>query len=62
MRPVKASGMRGGHDGGRLLFLLIEGVRRRRVAPMTEAVVHAVGLAFILVFAIYITIGDVSRL
>ncbi len=49
-------------DGGRLLFVLIETLRRKRVNPVTEAVVHAIGLAFILVFAIYITVGDISRL
>jgi regulator of sigma E protease len=49
-------------DGGKLLFILIESVRRKRLNPKVEAAITAVGLAVILVFAVYVTIGDVSRL
>jgi len=49
-------------DGGKLLFILIESVRRRRLDPKIEAVITAVGLAVIVIFAVYVTIGDVSRL
>jgi regulator of sigma E protease len=49
-------------DGGKLLFILIESVRRRRLNPKIEAYITAVGLAIIVVFAIYVTIGDVTRL
>jgi regulator of sigma E protease len=49
-------------DGGKLLFILIESVRRRRLSPKVEAAITAVGLAVIVVFAVYVTIGDVSRL
>jgi regulator of sigma E protease len=49
-------------DGGKLLFVLIESVRRRRLNPKVEAYITAVGLAIIVVFAIYVTIGDVTRL
>ncbi len=49
-------------DGGKLLFIAIESVRRRRLDPKVEAAITAVGLAVIVVFAVYVTIGDVSRL
>jgi regulator of sigma E protease len=49
-------------DGGKLLFITIESVRRRRLNPKIEAYITAVGLAIIVVFAIYVTIGDVTRL
>ncbi len=49
-------------DGGKLLFILIESVRRRRLNPKVEAAITAVGLAVIVVFAVYVTIGDVTRL
>lgn len=50
-------------DGGRLVFIIIEGVRHRRVDPRKEAMVHAAGLALVVCFALYITIfGDVTRL
>lgn len=49
-------------DGGKLLFLIVEAVRRRRMDPRHEAFAYAVGLAFVVLFAVYVTIGDVSRL
>jgi regulator of sigma E protease len=49
-------------DGGKLLFIVIESVRRRRLDPKVEAAITAVGLAVIVVFAVYVTIGDVTRL
>ena len=49
-------------DGGKLLFILIESVRRRRLNPKVEAAITAVGLAVVVLFAVYVTIGDVTRL
>ncbi len=49
-------------DGGRLFFVVLEWVRRRRVSPRLEATVHTVGLALLLMLFIYVTFGDISRL
>ncbi len=50
-------------DGGRLIFILIEFLRRgRRIAPQREAIVHLIGLAMILTFAVVITYFDVLRI
>jgi regulator of sigma E protease len=49
-------------DGGKLLFLGIEAVRRKRLEPRHEAIASAVGLALVLVFVVYVTIGDVGRI
>jgi regulator of sigma E protease len=49
-------------DGGRLFFVLLEMVRRRRLNPQVEAAVHAVGLALIVMLFIYVTYGDISHL
>ena len=50
-------------DGGRIAFVLLEIIRRgRRVAPEKEALVHLVGLAFILTLAVAITVLDVQRI
>jgi regulator of sigma E protease len=49
-------------DGGKLLFILIEAVRRRRMNPRNEALASAIGLAVVVLFAIYVTIGDVTRM
>lgn len=48
-------------DGGKAALILLEAVRRRRLDPRHEALIYAVGLALVVVFAIYVTIGDVSR-
>lgn len=49
-------------DGGRLLFLIIEGVRRKPVSPKCEGWVHAAGLALLMVLMIYVTGQDIIRL
>ena len=49
-------------DGGKLLFLLIEAIRRKRLEPRHEAIISGVGLALVMLLLIYVTIGDVSRL
>lgn len=49
-------------DGGRLFFVLLEMGRRRRVDPRVEAIVHAVGLALIVMLFIYVTYGDITNL
>jgi regulator of sigma E protease len=48
-------------DGGRLVFVLIEAVRGKRVAPEKEAIVHFAGMMFLLALAVLITIQDVSN-
>jgi regulator of sigma E protease len=49
-------------DGGRLAFVVLEWIRRRRVSPQVEAAIHAVGLALIVMLFIYVTFGDVTHL
>ncbi len=50
-------------DGGRIVFVLIEFVRRgKRIAPQKEAVVHLVGLVAMLLFAVIITYFDILRI
>lgn len=48
-------------DGGKFFLIVVEAVRRRRLDPRREALIYAVGLAIVVVFAIYVTIGDVRR-
>lgn len=48
-------------DGGRLLFLLIEKVRRKPVSPKIEAIIHQVGFVFLIFLMILVTIGDIKR-
>ncbi len=49
-------------DGGRLIFLIIEGIRRKPVNPKYEGIVHFIGLLLFFALMIAITFNDVSRL
>lgn len=49
-------------DGGRLFFLLIELVTRRRVDPKYEGMIHAVGLMLLMGLVVVVSIQDVIRL
>jgi regulator of sigma E protease len=47
-------------DGGRLLFILIEAVRGRRVSPEREGMIHVIGFVFLLGLMLIITVRDLS--
>lgn len=49
-------------DGGRLVFLIVEAIRRKPVKPEHEAWVHAIGLVLLLLLMVLISINDVIRL
>ena len=48
-------------DGGRLVFLFIELVTRRKVNRSVEAVVHFVGMCVLLVFMAFVMYNDLSK-
>ncbi len=48
-------------DGGRLLFLFIEQVRRRPVNRRVEAIIHNVGFSVLLLVIVLVTWGDLRR-
>ncbi len=50
-----------GLDGSRLLFLVIEAVRRKPIKKEREAMVHLIGMAALFLFMIVITIQDVTK-
>ncbi len=50
-----------GLDGGRLLFVVIEAVRRRRIDPRKEGMVHLVGMAFLISLVLVVTYFDISN-
>jgi regulator of sigma E protease len=49
-------------DGGKLLFLLIEGIRKKPVSPETEKKVTAFFFGILLLLAIWVTIKDISKI
>ena len=49
-------------DGGRLVFLLIEAVRRKRLNPELEGRVHLVGLMALMVLMVLVLFSDIRKL
>lgn len=49
-------------DGGRVLFLLIEVVRGKRIAPEREGLVHLIGFALLLVLVGLVTVREITAL
>jgi regulator of sigma E protease len=48
-------------DGGRMLFVLIETVSRRKVPPRVETVVHAVGFLVLLGVVLTVALADLRK-
>ena len=46
-------------DGGRILFVLVEVIRGRRIAPEREGLVHFVGLAMLLLLMVVLVVQDI---
>jgi regulator of sigma E protease len=46
-------------DGGRLLFVVVEAIRGRRINPRRESMIHFIGLAFLLSVVVVVTYFDV---
>ena len=51
-----------GLDGSRIVFHLIEAIRRKPIKPEREAMVHLIGMVFLFGLMIYLTFKDVIRL
>jgi regulator of sigma E protease len=49
-------------DGGRLVFIIYEAVTRKKPKPSFEQWVNTLGMAFLLLLIILITVNDVGRL
>ncbi len=49
-------------DGGRLVFLIIEAIRRKRIKPEVEAWIHGIGIVVLLLFMAFVSVNDVIRL
>ena len=48
-------------DGGRLVFLFLEAVRRKRVSPEKEGYVHLVGIACLMLLMVFTLYNDIRR-
>jgi regulator of sigma E protease len=50
-----------GLDGGRLFFVLLGALLRRRLSPQVEAVIHAVGFVLLLGLLVVVSVSDIRR-
>lgn len=48
-------------DGGRLVFLVFEGITRKKVPAKLEGVIHLVGMALLLLLMLVITYSDITK-
>lgn len=49
-------------DGGRLIFLLVEAITRKRVNPNVEGMIHFAGFVLLMVLMVFVMFNDVMRL
>ncbi|MCT2534558.1 RIP metalloprotease RseP [Aquibacillus koreensis] len=49
-------------DGGRLLFVGLEAIRRKPIDPQKEGIVHFIGFALLMLLMIVVTWNDIQRL
>lgn len=49
-------------DGGRVLFLIIEKIRRKPIKREVEGTVNGIGFALLMLLMIYVTFNDILRL
>lgn len=49
-------------DGGRLLFIGIEALFGKKVAPKVEGLIHGIGMVILLLLILAVTVGDVRKL
>jgi regulator of sigma E protease len=50
-----------GLDGGRLFFVLLGAVMRRKLSPQVEAAIHAVGFVLLLGLLVVVSVADIRR-
>ena len=49
-------------DGGRLVFLIIEAIRKKRVPSEKEGMVHFAGFALLMVLMAVVMYNDIMKL
>ena len=49
-------------DGGRLVFLILEAIRGKRIPPEKEGIVHTIGMVFLLILMVFVLMNDLKRI
>jgi regulator of sigma E protease len=49
-------------DGGRLVFLIVEGIRKKPIDPEKEGMVHFIGFALLMVLMVVVMFNDIRKI
>lgn len=49
-------------DGGRIVFLIIEKIKKSPVSPKVENMIHSIGFIILIILMIFVTFNDILRL
>jgi regulator of sigma E protease len=49
-------------DGGKMVFLTVEAIRRKRISPEKEGLVHLVGFVLLMIFAAFVAYNDILKI
>ena len=49
-------------DGGKIVLLIIEGIRKKKIDEETEIKIQSLGFTFLIMLSIYISVNDVAKL
>ena len=49
-------------DGGRLVFIIIEAIRRKPIPKEKEAMVHLIGLALLMLLMVFVIFNDFRKI
>ena len=49
-------------DGGKILILIIEAIRRKPMDEKTEINIQLIGFAILIALSIYVTYNDITRI
>ena len=49
-------------DGGRLVFLIVEAIRGKKIDPNKEGFVHAIGILLLFALTLIVMFNDISKL
>ena len=49
-------------DGGRLVFLIVEAIRGKKIPPEKEGMVHFVGIVLLMALMVFVMINDIKRI
>jgi len=49
-------------DGGKMVFLIVEAIRRKPISPEKEGMIHLAGFVLLMLFAVFVAYNDIMRI